>query len=101
MAKAVFCIAKNEVQVEAIVNRLKTAGFSPNEISVLFPDQAGTRDFAHEQHTKAPEGAAMGAGTGGVLGGALADYGGVEWSSGRGSTGRPHRRAYRDGYARV
>ena len=71
MAKAVFCIAKNEVQAEAIVNRLKAAGFSSNEISVLFPDQAGTRDFAHEQHTKAPEGAAMGAGTGGVLGGAL------------------------------
>src|SRR3989454_10291827 len=71
MAKAVFCIAKNEVQAEAIVNRLKTAGFSPNEISVLCPDKAGTRDFAHEQHTKAPEGAVMGAGTGGVLGGAL------------------------------
>jgi hypothetical protein len=71
MAKAVFGIAKNEVQAEAIVNRLKAAGFSPNDISVLFPDQTGTRDFAHEQHTKAPEGAAAGAGTGGVLGGVL------------------------------
>ena len=47
------------------------AGFSHNDISVLLPDQAGTKDFAHEQHTKAPEGAATGAGTGGVLGGAL------------------------------
>src|SRR4029453_19042555 len=37
----------------------------------LFPDKSGTKDFAHEQHTKAPEGAATGAGTGGVLGGAL------------------------------
>ena len=36
---------------------------------MLFPDKSGTRDFAHEQHTKAPEGAAAGAGTGGVLGG--------------------------------
>jgi hypothetical protein len=40
-------------------------------VSVLFPDKTGTRDFAHEQHTKAPEGAATGAGSGAVLGGAL------------------------------
>jgi hypothetical protein len=45
----------------------KAANFSHNDISVLFPDKTGTRDFAHEQHTKAPEGAA----TGGLLGGAL------------------------------
>ena len=38
---------------------------------MLLPDKAGTKDFAHEQHTKAPEGAATGAGTGAVLGGAL------------------------------
>lgn len=71
MAKAVFCIAKSEAQATSIVDQLKTAGFSNNDISVLFPDQSGTKDFAHEQHTKAPEGAATGAGTGGVLGGAL------------------------------
>jgi len=71
MAKAVFCIAKSEAQATSIVNQLKAAGFSSNDISVLFPDKSGTKDFAHEQHTKAPEGAATGAGTGGVLGGAL------------------------------
>jgi hypothetical protein len=71
MAKAVFCIARSEAQAISIVDRLKAAGFSSNDISVLFPDKAGTKDFAHEQHTKAPEGAATGAGTGGVLGGAL------------------------------
>ena len=71
MAKAVFCIAPTEAQATTIVDQLKTAGFSKNDISVLFPDKTGTRDFAHEQHTKAPEGAATGAGTGGVLGGAL------------------------------
>src|SRR6202023_49398 len=38
---------------------------------VLFPDKTGTRDFAHEQHTKAPEGAVTGAGSGALLGGAL------------------------------
>src|SRR5262245_34901770 len=71
MAKAVFGIAKTEAQAIRVVEQLKAAGFSPNDISVLFPDKTGTKDFAHEQHTKAPEGAAAGAGTGGILGGAL------------------------------
>jgi hypothetical protein len=71
MAQAVFCLAQTEAQAITIVDRLKAAGFSANDISVLFPDKTGTKDFAHEQHTKAPEGAAAGAGTGGVLGGAL------------------------------
>jgi hypothetical protein len=71
MAKSVFCIARTEAQATTIVEQLKAANFSNNDISVLLPDKAGTRDFAHEQHTKAPEGAAAGAGTGGVLGGAL------------------------------
>src|SRR5580765_6596977 len=77
MSKAVFCIARTEVQAEAIVNQLKGVGFSNNDISVLFPDKRGTRDFAHEQHTKAPEGAATGAGTGGLLGGALGWLAGI------------------------
>ena len=55
MAKAVFCIATTEAQATTIVDQLKTAGFSHNDISVLFPDKTGTRDFAHEQHTKARE----------------------------------------------
>lgn len=71
MAQAVFCLAKTEPEAIAIVARLKAAGFSPNDISVLFPDKSGTKDFAHEHHTKAPEGAAAGAGAGGLLGGAL------------------------------
>jgi len=71
MSKSVFCIAHTETQAIAIVDQLRAAGFSHNDISVLFPDKTGTKDFAHEQHTKAPEGAATGAGTGGVLGGAL------------------------------
>jgi hypothetical protein len=67
--KAVFCIANSEAQAVRIVEDARTAGFSGNDISVLFPDKEGTRDFAHEKHTKAPEGAAAGATTGGVLGG--------------------------------
>lgn len=69
--KAVFGIAKQRSQAEMIVNDLRDAGFSQNDISVLFPDTSGTRDFAHEKGTKMPEGAAAGATTGGVLGGAL------------------------------
>ena len=69
MAKAVFCIATSHLQAEGIVNQLKVAGFSSDDISVLFPDKRGTKDFAHEQKTKAPEGITAGAGTGGVLGG--------------------------------
>jgi uncharacterized membrane protein len=71
MSKAVFCLSDSEGQAERIVDSLRVAGFSNNDISVLFPDKSGTRDFAHEQHTKAPEGAATGAGTGGVVGGVL------------------------------
>src|SRR3982750_4334366 len=77
MAKAVFCIATSEFQAESIVNELKVAGFSDNDISVLFPDKTGTKDFAHEQHTKAPEGAVTGASTLGVVGGALGWLAGI------------------------
>jgi len=71
MAQAVFCLTRTENQALTIVEQLKAAGFSPTDISVLFPDKTGTKDFAHEHHTKAPEGAATGAGAGGVLGGGL------------------------------
>ena len=69
--KSVFCLATSRNQAEQIVDRLKTANFSNNDISVLFPDKETNRDFAHEKNTKAPEGAITGAGTGGALGGAL------------------------------
>ena len=71
MSKAVFGIVTTYAQAESIVDSLKIAGFSNNDISVLLPDKDGTRDFAHEKNTKAPEGAAAGAGTGGVVGGVL------------------------------
>jgi hypothetical protein len=61
MAKSVFCLIDSERQAEWIVDQLRARGFSNNDISVLFPDNSGTRDFAHEQNTKAPEGAATGA----------------------------------------
>src|SRR4029453_14980674 len=69
--KSVICITSSAAQADAIVDRLKATGFSPNDISVLFPDKTPTRDVPHEKNTKAPEGAATGAGTGGAVGGAL------------------------------
>jgi hypothetical protein len=77
MAKAVFCIATSQTQAEVVVDQLRAAGFSSNDISVLFPDKRGTQDFAHVSHTKAPEGAAAGAGTGGVVLGALGWLAGI------------------------
>src|SRR5208283_895760 len=70
MSKSVFCTATRH-QAEAIVGELQATGFSSNDISVLMSDKSGSRDFAHEHNTKAPEGAVTGAGTGAVLGGAL------------------------------
>jgi hypothetical protein len=74
---AVFCLVDSDVQAEAIVAELRMAGFSNADISVLFPDQTGTHDFAHELSTKAPEGTAAGAGTGGLIGGALGWLAGI------------------------
>lgn len=68
---AVFGIYPSLTSVEISVDELKSAGFRNTDISVLFPESAGTRDFAHEKSTKAPEGATTGAGTGVVVGGAL------------------------------
>src|SRR5688572_15558266 len=77
MSRSVFCIVHNRGQAETIVDRLKASGFSNNDISVLFPDKTGTRDFAHEQHTKAPEGAVAGGATGAALGGVLGWLAGI------------------------
>jgi hypothetical protein len=64
MKASVYCTAKTLTQAETIIDNLKAAGFSNNDISALLPDKRGTKDFAHEHNTKAPEGAA----TGGVAG---------------------------------
>ena len=52
VGKAIFGIAKDELHAIAIADDLRGAGFSHDDVSVLFPDTSGTKDFAHEQHTK-------------------------------------------------
>jgi hypothetical protein len=68
---AAFGIYTNQTAVENAIDRLKAAGYRNTDISVLMPENIGTKDLATEKNTKAPEGAAAGAGTGVVLGGAL------------------------------
>jgi len=80
---SVYCLVKTHAQAARIADRLRTSGFSSNDVSALFPDNQTTRDFAHENSTKTPEGAAIGAGTGLVLGGALG------WLAGIGSLAIP------------
>jgi uncharacterized protein YbjT (DUF2867 family) len=70
MKSAVFAIVSNAIQAEAVVDELRMAGFSNNDVSVLFPDVEGTQEFAHAKSTKAPEGAVIGAGAGSLLGAA-------------------------------
>lgn len=68
---AVFGIYADQLTAEDAVDTLKDAGFRSADISVLFPDNQGTKDFVHEKHTKAPEGAVTGGGSGAIIGGAL------------------------------
>ncbi len=77
MATSVFCIANSDTMADSIVSRLKSSGFADNDISALFPDKSSTRAFAHEANTKAPEGATIGAGAGGVVGGTLGLLAGI------------------------
>jgi hypothetical protein len=68
---AVFGIYQNRVQLEDAVNALHKVGFRNTDTAVLFSENQGSKDLAHERHTKAPECAISGAGLGAVLGGAL------------------------------
>jgi len=74
---AAFGIYPGSAEAERAVDTLISAGFSGNDISVLLPDNEGTRDFAHEKNTKAPEGATTGVITGGAVGGTLGLLAGI------------------------
>ena len=74
---AVFGIYRNRADVENAVDTLRREEFRNTDISVLFPENEGTKDFAHEKKTKAPEGTATGATTGAILGGGLGWLAGI------------------------
>lgn len=69
--KSVFGIYRTRDAAANAVDAMRTAGFRSTDISALLPDNVGTKDFAHEKNTKAPEGAATGAASGALVGGAL------------------------------
>jgi len=75
--KVVIGMLDDEMQAESLVQRLTNEGFAAADISVIFPDKHGTKDFAHEHNTKAPEGTVVGVASGGVLGGALGLLAGI------------------------
>jgi hypothetical protein len=68
---AVFGIYPSREMAENAVDRLIANGFRNEDISVLMQDNVGTKDFAHEKHTKAPEGATTGVVAGGIVGGTI------------------------------
>ena len=68
---SVFAILSDRLHAQAAVDGLMRNGFRGEDISVLLADNVGTKDLAHEKHTKAPEGAVTGASAGVVIGGAL------------------------------
>jgi hypothetical protein len=72
-----YGIYANRASLERGVEALKNANFRNEDISVLFPDNEGSKEFAHEKNTKAPEGATTGATTGVLAGGALGWLAGI------------------------
>src|SRR5258707_3513331 len=77
MKRSALCLVDTEDQAATIVENLRSAGFSDNDISVLFPDKGSTREFAHKKETKMPEGTAVGAGAGGAVGGTIGLLAGI------------------------
>ena len=74
---AVFGIYSTRMGVERAVDVLSRSGFPVTDISVLVPESLGNKDIGTEKATKAPEGAAAGAGTGAILGGTLGLLAGI------------------------
>jgi hypothetical protein len=74
---AAFGIYSTNSAAERAVDQLIAAGFSNQDVSVLMADRKGSKDFAAEKNTKAPEGATTGVGVGGAVGGTLGLLAGI------------------------
>ena len=68
---AAFALFPDRESLERALGLLRGAGFRNSDVSMLMQDTPGTKDLAHEAHTKAPEGATAGAAAGAVVGGVL------------------------------
>ncbi|MBS2006112.1 MAG: hypothetical protein JST01_03675 [Cyanobacteria bacterium SZAS TMP-1] len=82
MNQAVVCIAADVTEAEKEVETLKRAGFTNDDISVLWPDMAGAQELGYEHHTKAPEGMALGVFWGALVGvlTAYLNFAGILWT---------------------
>ncbi len=74
---AVYGLYRDRALAESAVDRFLAEGFRNEDISVLLQDNVGTKDFAHEKETKAPEGTTTGVITGGAIGGTLGLLAGI------------------------
>jgi len=84
---AAFGIYKSVAAAHTATDTLVKAGFTAADVSVLLPENLGSRQIGTEKATKAPEGATAGAGAGAVLGGTLGLLAGI------GAFGNPGRRS--------
>ncbi len=69
---SVIGIYEDRTTISDALEVLHKAGYRAADISVLTSDNHGSKDFAHEKHTKAPAGAGVGAAVGAVVGAVLA-----------------------------
>ncbi len=69
--QAVFGITDSRPEAIRVTESLRKAGFRESEISFIMADGDNDGEIVVEGNTKAPEGAATGAGSGMLLGGAL------------------------------
>jgi hypothetical protein len=74
---AAFGIYSAREQVEDCIQALRNADFRVEDISILYPENEGSKDFAHVKATKAPEGATAGAAGGAAIGGVLGWLAGI------------------------
>lgn len=69
---ALYGIYPTTELAESAADHLVSKGLPNSAISILLPDYEVTRTFAHEKHTKAPEGTVTGGVIGACIGGSFA-----------------------------
>jgi len=67
----VFGIYENLQEAQRGIDVMRAAGYRDSDFSILCSQDIGGKDLAIDESTKAPEGIAVGAGAGAILGGAL------------------------------
>ena len=74
---SVLGIYGSRESVERAIDTFLTSGFGTSDVSVLLPENLGSKPIATHKDTKAPEGATAGGGAGAVIGGTLGLLAGI------------------------